>query len=154
MLTSHSIEYLVKEHESAVTSLESSTIRGSAIEEGVKCLLVKFNRANNPEKEFFVIIEVRSDLKIDWKKAGEKLLAKKIGLSTPQEVLEQTGCVIGAVAPFGHKNQLAIVADPKIFLNEYVEFNAGLTTKSIRMKSIDLKKILEETGTAFFDVSK
>lgn len=154
ILDQHSIVYSVKEHESAVTGLESAQIRGSKLSEGVKCLLVKFNRQKNPEKEFFILIEIPSDLKVDWKKSAQKLIAKNIGLSTPQEVTEQTGCQIGGVPPFGHKNELSLIVDPKIFLNEYVEFNAGLTTKSIRMKSLDLKKVFESSGAAFFDMTK
>ena len=77
--------------------------------------------------------------------------ANDVRLAGSAEVLEQTGCEPGGVPPLGHAKKLAVLADPKIFMEEELIFNAGLKTKSVKIKSKDLKKVFDSVGTAYFD---
>ena len=54
-----------------------------------------------------------------------------------EEVLLNTGFPAGGVPPFGFLFNIRTFVDKKISENEKIEFNAGLTTKSIRMNSAD-----------------
>lgn len=139
------------EHEAVRTSAEAAAVRGQKLSQGVKALLVKFKRKG---KEFFAIVDLPADKKADWKKAKKVLQASEVKLASEAEVLEQTGCEPGGVAPLGHKNKLPILVDPAVFAEEVVEFNAGLKTKSIRIASGELRKTLEKVGVAYFELAE
>ncbi|MBI5036079.1 hypothetical protein HZC09_01930 [Candidatus Micrarchaeota archaeon] len=145
------VTFEVMEHEAVRTSAEASKARGTKDSEGVKALVVKFKRK---DKEFFVVINVPADRKMHWKKAERVLQAQEVMFATPEEVFENTGCEPGGVPPFGHLKKLPLLVDNKVFEEENSAFNAGLTTKSIKLKSRDLKKVFDSLGAAYFDLVK
>ena len=48
----------------------------------------------------------------------------------------------GGVPPFAHVFGLKLVVDKSVLENEYMAFNAGERTKSLKMKTEDYKKLL------------
>jgi len=139
------------EHEPARTSAESASVRGGEIANGVKSLVVKVKRK---EREFFTVINLPADKKLDWKKAKAVLQADDVRFASEAEVAEKTGCEPGGVPPFGHSNDIAILVDRKVLERETSEFNAGLKTKSVRLATADLKKAFDSVGVAYFDLSE
>ena len=103
-------------------------------------------------KEFFIVINIPADRILDWKKAKKALQANDCRLAQEHEVKEKTNCEVGGVPPLG--DALPILADPKIFNEKTLEFNAGLKTKSIRVESNELKKVFDRLGVAYFDFVK
>ena len=63
--------------------------------------------------------------------------------ATKDEVLSKTGCEAGSVHPMGWLFGLDTYLDQSVLGNEYVNFNIGLLTKSVRIKKDDLLKILK-----------
>ena len=53
----------------------------------------------------------------------------KTRIATNNEVMEKTGCEIGAVPPFLHKEKIQILVDKKIYDNDISTFNIGLREK-------------------------
>jgi len=131
-------EYL--EHKAVITSQEAAETRGFSLKQGVKALLFT-NRADS-----WVIVNVPADMRVDQKKVAEKLgwSKGKTRMATEDEVMGKTGCQIGAVPPFGHKENIPIFFDPEIFENEMNSFNIGLRTNSVRIKSKELKVVFEK----------
>ena len=151
------VDYKRSEHEPVKTSEEASKIRGVALNTGVKALLLRERKQNiEPGKtgfhqNRFVIVLVPADKKVDMEKIAELEKAKKAVLATPQEVLEETGCDIGGVPPFGHTknsqpNQIKTYMDRGILKIQTVNFNAGSRTVSVSMKGEDLGKIVNYIG--------
>ncbi|MBI2445131.1 hypothetical protein HYV43_01955 [Candidatus Micrarchaeota archaeon] len=145
------VPFEVLEHEPTRTSQESAQARGSRLSQGVKSMLVKFTRKGS---DFFVMVNVPADKRLDLKKVKAVLQAQEARLASVADVVEQTGCELGAVPPVGHKNRLAVLVDLKVFDEDVVEFNAGLTTKSIRLKSADFRAALKKMGAAGFDLTE
>jgi Ala-tRNA(Pro) deacylase len=145
------ISFEAIEHEPARTSAEAAAARGGQVENGVKSLLVKVKRK---EREFFTILNLPADKKLDWKKAKAVLQADDVRFASQDEVISQTGCEPGGVPPFGLANDLAILVDNKVLERETSEFNAGLKTKSVRLATADLKKAFDSVGVAYFDLSE
>lgn len=127
------------EHEEVKTSEEAARVRGGELKQGVKALV--FTNESD-----FVIVDVPADKKVDQKAVCDFLgwSKKKIRMANPDEVLKQTGCIIGGVPPFGHKNNLKILVDNGIFDNEFNEFNIGLRTNSVKIRTEDLKTVFEK----------
>ena len=69
--------------------------------------------------------------------------ARDIRFATEEEVIKLTGGVLpGGVPPFGNLFDLPVVADPLLFENEKIVFNAGDRCFSVAMKSADYQKIV------------
>lgn len=136
LLDSNSIKYKVSEHAPVYTSEDAARIRGEDVRTGVKALIFKCS-------EGFILCLIPGDRKIDMKKL-KALIKSDAHLASAEEVLEATGCEIGSVHPIGSIMDVdKTYADRRIFDNEYVNFNAGLHTVSIRMRSKDFMKLVK-----------
>ena len=64
-------------------------------------------------------------------------------MTSPDEVMELTGCIFGAVPPVSFHPDLKLVADPSLY-ERYKElaFNAGLRDHSIIINTEDYKRIV------------
>ena len=58
-----------------------------------------------------------------------------------EEVEEQTGCLIGSVPPFGHKEKIHLLVDQSIFENQISTFNIGLRTESVSLPTEKMKEV-------------
>src|SRR3989344_3469825 len=125
------------EHEAVITSEDAAKTRGFQLKQGIKALL--FANDNND----WVIVDVPADKKVDQKKVAETLQwqKSKIRMATAEEVMLKTGCEIGAVPPFGHKEQIQILVDTEVYDNQESTFNIGLRTHSVKIKTELMKKI-------------
>jgi len=78
----------------------------------------------------------------------------KTRMATAEEVLQKTGCEIGAVPPFAHKEQLQILVDKEIYNNQENAFNIGVRTQSVNLKTENLKIVFEELKAVEGNFSK
>ena len=129
-----------REHEAVVTSEEAAKTRGDQLQEGIKALLF-----TNGEDQW-VIVDVPADKKVDQKKVAEVLgwSKGKVRMATPEEVMQKTGCEIGAVPPFGHKEKIQILVDVGVYENHNSAFNIGLRTHSIKIPTAEMKIVFQE----------
>lgn len=134
-LDNNKISYEILEHEPVYTSEDAAKIRKSDINKGAKSMIVR------SEGKFYNFV-LSGAKKIDWNKIKKILKSKSASLAAPEEVLKVVNCKIGSVAPFGNLYNLKVYCDPFLLENEFIEFNAGLHTKSIKMKSKDWIKIV------------
>ncbi len=117
------VPFEVLEHAAVKNSAEAAVVRGSPLKHSLKSMLVKFVRSG---KDFFVMVNIPADKRLDLKKVKTVLQAQEAKLATVADVIEQTGCELGAVTPVGHAKKLAVLVDLKVFDEDVVEFNAGL----------------------------
>jgi Ala-tRNA(Pro) deacylase len=138
LLDKHGIKYEVTEHEPVYTSEDAARIRGEDIRTGAKALIFKTD-------DNFILCIIPGDKRIDMKKLREITHCKDIRMATPEEVLRITGCEIGSVHPVGTLMRIKTYADRRLFNNDRINFNAGLHTASIRMKSKDFQSVVNPT---------
>jgi Ala-tRNA(Pro) deacylase len=136
LLDRHEIPYEVSEHAPVYTSEEAATIRGVALHTGVKALVFQTREGE------FIMGLIAADRRIDLKKLARIVKTKKVRLASPHDVLKVTGCEVGSVHPFGNLIPLPTYLDRSVLANEVVNFNAGLHTVSIQMKTTDFVKVV------------
>jgi Cys-tRNA(Pro) deacylase len=146
LLEKNGIPYQVSEHKPVYTSEQAAKVRGVELRTGVKALVLK------TDDEDFVISLVAAHRRVDLKKLAKIVGTKRLRLANPQEVLKKTGCEIGSVHPFGNLQCLPTYLDVSILENQMVNFNAGLHTVSIHMKTKDLIKALNPIVGGFSKV--
>lgn len=135
------------EHDAVRTSEEAARTRpGYTLHQGAKAMIV---RVKNPQPKFVMLV-LPADLRFDNAKVKTLLGAKDLRFASEEEIGEITGGVQpGAVPPFGNLFGLEVVADPALFENEKIVFNAGDRCFSVAMKSVDYKQLVAPQVTSF-----
>jgi prolyl-tRNA editing enzyme YbaK/EbsC (Cys-tRNA(Pro) deacylase) len=130
------------EHEPVKTSKQAALTRpGYTLHQGAKAMVVKAYKTKTDAE--FVMLVFPADQKFNSDKVRESLSIKNLRFATEQEVTDITGGVqIGGVPPFGNLFNLKVYADPSLFENEKIVFNAGDRGFSVAMKSADYKALL------------
>ena len=128
------------EHEQVRTSEDAAKIRdGYTLQQGAKAIIV---RAKTSEGKKFAMLVMPADRRFDSAKAKTVLASKDLRFATEEEVEQVTGGIKpGGVPPFGNLFNLEVFADPTLFHNEKIVFNAGRTT-SIAMLSSDYRELV------------
>ncbi len=134
LLSSSHVSFKLYEHKAVKTSQEAAALRNTPLHEGAKALVLVAD--NKP-----IMVCVPGDRKIDIKAFKKLYNIKDLRMATPEEVVTITKVPIGAVPPFGHLFDIPFYLDASIQDNEYISFNAGLHTKSIRMKEKDFERV-------------
>ena len=137
MLKEADVQYEATEHEPVRTSWQAAKVRGVPLRTGVKAMVLKTLEGN------LLLVLIPADRRVDMKKMAELEKTSYVSLASPEEVFGLTGCRLGAVPPFGHKTKLKTYMHKAILENEQVNFNAGLRTRSVRMRSKDLEKFIK-----------
>jgi len=147
------VEYKLYEHEPVYTSEQAAKARGVELKTGVKAMVLKkkFSTSGMPEEgrvsltDQYFLADIAADRRLDFRKL-EKLLnppVKKLEFATKEEVIAVTGCEAGSVHPLGRLFGLDTYLDESVLENEFVNFNIGLLTKSVRIKRDDLVRVLQ-----------
>lgn len=138
----HGIKTTYLEHEPVVTSEDAAKTRGFELKQGIKAILLTNGIG-------WVVVNIPADKKVDIKKVADnrEWSKNKIKMATPDEVLHMTGCEIGAVPPFGHKEKIPTLVDRGVYNNKESTFNIGLRTISVKIET-ELMKIVFDTLNA------
>lgn len=144
LLQKQNVSFELVEHEPVFTSEQAAKVRGASLKQGVKAMVLQSNHNH------FFLFCLPADCRIDLHKAALITNELRLFLARPDEVLRLTGCEIGSVSPFsGVLSEIPTFFDSGILENETVEFNIGLHTHSVRMKSTDLAGIIKPQLAAF-----
>ena len=138
------------EHEPVITSEDAARTRGFALKQGIKSILFTDGKNN------WAIANVPADLKANQKKVAAQMGWQKSStrMATPEEVLEMTGCEVGSVPPFGHKNKISLVVDVGVFENTESAFNIGLRTNSAKILTSEMRTLFKDLGAVEGDFAK
>src|SRR3989344_2161077 len=134
----HGMKPAYLEHEAVITSQDAAKTRGFELKQGIKAILL----TNETD---WVIANIPADQNVDFKKVADNRgwSKGKIRMATPDEVMAKTGCEIGAVPPFCHKEAIQILVDKAVYENQYSTFNIGLRTQSVKIKTELLRAVFQ-----------
>lgn len=138
------------EHEPVQTSEQATQVRGTLLNQGIKALVV----TNGNDQ--WAVIAIPAHRRANTKAAANILGwgKKDIVMGSPEQVLEITGCEIGAVPPFGHKTSIQILVDKMVFDNQENAFNIGLRTNSVKISTEEIRKVFQSLNAIEGDFSK
>ena len=144
LLAKNRINYKIIEHEPTPTSEVASQVRGTPLERGAKAIVLR------SEGKFLMCV-LPGNKKINFRKVKEIIGSRKLSLATSEEIKKVTSCEIGGVPPFGNLFNIPVYIDKSLLKNEIIDFNAGLQTVSIEMKSEDLLRLTNAEVEDFTD---
>ena len=125
------------EHGAVLTSIDAARERGFELKQGIKAIVFTNGKGE------FIVVNVPADKKVNQKVVVETMgwAKKDVRMATREEVLEQTGCEVGSVPPFGHKNKIRLFVDVTVYDNKESDFNIGLRTESVKIKTEEMKTV-------------
>lgn len=141
----NNVSYQLYEHSPVYTSREAAEVRGVELKTGCKSMVLKKKDGS------FILANIAADKKIDFK-ALESFLGLKLCFASKEEVLKATNCESGSVPPFGALFGLPTFLDPSVLENDYVNFNIGSLTKSVKISKRDLLKLMNPIIVKFSKV--
>jgi Ala-tRNA(Pro) deacylase len=129
-------EFRLLEHTPVFTSEEAARVRGTAPEAGAKALVLL--AAERP-----VHVVLPGNRRVDNARLRAILGTRTLRFATPEELLALTGCVPGAVPPFGNLFGLPVLVDEELAARDEIAFNAGSNAVSIVMRGADFLRLSE-----------
>jgi len=142
ILDERKLSYQVLEHEPVYTSEQAAQVRGVELSMGAKALIFKAD--GRP-----VMLVVPGDRKVDSQAFKKAFQIKDLALMKAEEVKELTGVEVGAVPPLGNLWGIPTYFDASFQTKEWAAFNAGLHTRSLKMKARDLLAAVSPTMGSF-----
>jgi Ala-tRNA(Pro) deacylase len=143
-LKSARIEYIVHEHDPVYTCKQMAQFLNIDENLVAKSLMLKKNDGMH------VLAVLPGNTRLDFKRLAKIANAKEVALAPAKEVEAIAGCSIGAVYPLGNLLHLPTYFDAKMLDHEYVYFNPGSHTKSVKIQTKSLvdfvKPIVTEIG--------
>lgn len=122
-------------HVAVRTSEEAAAVRGASLASGAKAVLLSVKPATDGA---FVLVVLSAAAKMASKAVRKAGGFKSTRFAYDAEVLSLTGCVPGAVPPFGSVWGLRTFMDESLTAQgSEINFNAGLRTRSVRMRVAD-----------------
>ena len=142
LLDQHDVWYETFEHEPVLTSEQAAQVRpGYTLHQGAKAIVVRYK--DKDKQEQFTMLVLPADLRFDKKKLRKCLGVKNFRFADTQEVERLTGGVLaGGIPPFGNLFGLNVIADPLLFENPKIVFNAGDRCFSVAMLAEDFRNIV------------
>lgn len=137
------VPFRVLEHAPVRTRAEAAAVRGTPLEASAQALAVRVD--DRP-----VHLVLPADRRVDNARLRRLLDARRLRFVTPDELqVLSTGCVPGAVPPFGNLFGLDVLVDEELTRCEEIAFNAGSRTVSITMRSADFVRLTGARGCRY-----
>lgn len=90
----------------------------------------------------FYLVTTLGDKNIKARNFKHEFGTKDIRFASQEEITKELGATIGSIPPFGFENsEIPLYVDAEIFNHEYFCFNPWIPTKSIQIKTEDLKNM-------------
>jgi Ala-tRNA(Pro) deacylase len=131
LLETHGCTFRTLVHAPTKTSEESAQVRGVELASGAKAMLLKCSK-DLPHGTPYLLAVLSASRKADLKLLRASLGQKSVSLASVEDVARLTGCVPGAVPPFGSLFPgVRTYVDPSIVERTHINFNAGLRGFSV-----------------------
>jgi prolyl-tRNA editing enzyme YbaK/EbsC (Cys-tRNA(Pro) deacylase) len=134
LLTDAGIEYRLMRHEPVRTSEDAARVRGTPLEAGAKALVVRAGDRH-------VHLVLPAHRRVDNAAVRAILDTRSVRFVTPDELVQLTGCLPGAVPPFGNLFGLPVLVDEQLAARDMIAFNAGDNAVSITMRADDFVRL-------------
>jgi Ala-tRNA(Pro) deacylase len=146
-------EYTLSAHAAVRTSEEAAAARGSSLSSGAKAMLLSVKPAPGLASEGMVLAVISAAAKIDSKLFRQTCGWKSTRFASEEEVRSLTGCLPGAVPPFGSLWGIPTFMDASVRAQgDIIHFNAGLRTRSIAMKVQEYLQVEAPVERRFYAV--
>lgn len=142
-LDKNKVKYEKKKHQEVYTAQEIAHAQHIPGKFLAKSVIVKVDTK-------MVIFVLPAHLLIDMPRLNKLTGARELRLATEEEFANLfPGCEIGAMPPFGNLYNVPVCVDKSLTADEFIVFNAGSHTDTIKMKYKDFEKLVKPKVAEF-----
>jgi len=136
LLDKNDVEYKLFSHREALSWEELAAVQRESGFSGteMKCMVL------SADGELLVYVTLQGK-RLNFDAIRNKLEAKKVRLSTPEELKDHFGAKPGCAYPFGFDAKFKIFIDPDIYSEDWLLFSPVLPTQTVQAKGSDLKRV-------------
>ena len=142
-LNRNQVAYELREHEPVYTAPQMAEYLGTSEQRIAKSMVLKKSDGG------YVLAVLPGRLKIDFGRFAKALGVEKVSLAPVAEAEKIARCSVGSVHPFGNLVGLRTYFDRHMQTLDFVYFNPGSHTKSIKITTTDLARLVNPTITEF-----
>jgi len=142
-LKAHGIEYEVFEHDPVYTCPQMANFLKTDEAHIAKSMIVKKSDGT------YLLAVLPGNRKIDFHRLGLVTKGAPVILAPKMEAEDIAQCSVGCVYPLGNIINLETLFDSAILRQEYVYFNPGSHTKSVKISTQALTKLANPTVAEF-----
>jgi threonyl-tRNA synthetase len=118
-----------------------SRMRGNTLSQAANCIVLMVKIGKKQTK--FVLAVYPADHKLDLNVVKQLFQGTYISFASKDIAEKLAGSVLGTVLPFAFSDELELIADPLLFNNDEIFFNAARLDRSMALKASDYKKIAQ-----------
>ena len=135
LLEEHDVPFGHVRHAPVRTSEQAAAARGEPLEIGGKALVIRVDGD-------FALFVLSAAARLDNRALKRYFGAKDVRFASPDELVSLTGLVPGSVPPFERPVlPLPLYADPAVFDNRRIAFNAGSLKDSLAIATSDYRRV-------------
>ena len=142
-LSKNEITYELREHAPVYTSPQMAEYLGTSEQRIAKSMVLK--RSDG----VYLLVVLPGRLKIDFVRLAKAVGVEKVSLAPVPEAEGLVKCSVGSVHPFGNLVGLKTYFDQHMLNLDFVYFNPGIHTKSIKISTADLVRLIKPTIIGF-----
>lgn len=142
-LNQNGVAYELREHAPVYTAPQMAEYLGTSEQRIAKSMIVKRS------DEGYVLAVLPGKLKIDFHRFASVLGVEKVSLAPIPEAEKFARCSVGCVYPLGNFMNLTTYFDRNMLSLDFVYFNPGSHTKSIKISTDDLVRLVKPTVADF-----
>lgn len=142
-LDQNGVMYELKEHAPVYTAPQMAEYLGTSEQRIAKSMVLKKSDGG------YVLAVLPGRLKIDFTRFAAILGVEKVSLAPIPDAERIARCSVGSVHPFGNLVDLRTYLDRHLLSLDFVYFNPGSHTKSIKISTDDLVHLVKPTVTEF-----
>jgi len=135
--------YELREHEPVYTAPQMAQYLGTSEQRIAKSMVLKKSDGG------YILAVLPGKLRIDFSRFASLLGVEKVSLAPIPEAEKIARCSVGSVHPFGNLVDLKTYFDRHILSLDFVYFNPGDHTKSIKINTDDLVRLVKPIVTEF-----
>ena len=144
-LTALQIPHQLFTHSGPVHSLEQAAAeRGQQPDQVVRSLLFRLG-----EGEYAMVL-MAGPAQVSWRALRQHVGQSRLTTASEEEVLDVTGYVIGAVAPFGLRQPVRVLIDQTLLNQDEVSLGSGVRGTTVILTTADLLRALPEAEIGNF----
>jgi len=143
LLNKSGITYELREHEPVYTALQMAEYLGTSEQRIAKSMVVKKSDGG------YALVVLPGRMKINFSRLASILGVEKVSLAPIPEAEKIARCSVGSVHPFGNLVDLKTYFDRHMLSLDFVYFNPGSHTKSIKISTDDLVRLVKPVVTEF-----
>ena len=142
-LDRHKVKYDIFRHDPVYTCEEMAKYLKTDKNSIAKSMVVK------KSGDGCVLVVLPGNMRIDFNLLARILNTESVSLAPIREAERLVGCSIGCVHPFGNLFQTPTYLDSSLFNSTYLFFNPGSHTKSVKMSTQELVRIVQPVVESF-----